>query len=254
MISVHTFLSKVDEIEASSPVYKLGHDGSDGLCDCIGLIIGAIRRAGGKWPGSHGSNWAARYAMDMLATLGSSALLKPGDLVYKAKSPGQSGYDLPGRYDGHHDRLDYYHVGVVRSVYPLDIVHCTTPTIKHDTSIRAWSHYGRMTMLDDAETQGKEDEAMEQATVWAENGKPVNIRNRPAANGALIDRADVGDVVTVLAHGGEWATVRYHDHTGYMMGKFLRFGEDDVQEASPDMQARLAELERRVTALEGGAS
>lgn len=54
MISKDKFLEKVQEITASKPTYKLGHDGSDGTCDCIGLIIGAIRRAGGSWTGTHG--------------------------------------------------------------------------------------------------------------------------------------------------------------------------------------------------------
>ena len=46
MVHMEAWLSKVDEIAAEGPSYKLGHDGSDGTCDCIGLIIGAIRRAG----------------------------------------------------------------------------------------------------------------------------------------------------------------------------------------------------------------
>lgn len=49
MVTMDAWLSKVDEIAAEGPSYKLGHDGSDGSCDCIGLIIGAIRRAGGTW-------------------------------------------------------------------------------------------------------------------------------------------------------------------------------------------------------------
>ena len=58
MISKNKFLEKVQEIAASKPTYKLGHDGSDGTCDCIGLIIGAIRRAGQQLCGGNmgGSN------------------------------------------------------------------------------------------------------------------------------------------------------------------------------------------------------
>ena len=42
MVHMQSWLNKVDEIAAEGPSYKLGHDGSDGTCDCIG----AIRRAG----------------------------------------------------------------------------------------------------------------------------------------------------------------------------------------------------------------
>ena len=52
MVKLDAFLKNADQIAAESPSYKLGHDGSDGECDCIGLIIGAIRRSGGTWSGT----------------------------------------------------------------------------------------------------------------------------------------------------------------------------------------------------------
>ena len=58
---IHRFLEKVQVIKSLNPAYKQPGDGSNGVCDCIGLIIGAIRRMGLKWTGIHGSNYAARY-------------------------------------------------------------------------------------------------------------------------------------------------------------------------------------------------
>ena len=58
MIQLSDFLTQIAAIAAESPSYRLGGDGSDGTCDCVGLIIGAIRRAGGQWAGTHGSNYA----------------------------------------------------------------------------------------------------------------------------------------------------------------------------------------------------
>ena len=54
-----------------------------------------------------------------------------GELVYKARRPSDSGYDLHGRYlqGGRYwtgDTLDYYHVGIVTGVSPLEITHCTS--------------------------------------------------------------------------------------------------------------------------------
>ena len=42
-VSVGAFLVKAEEIAAENPRYdsKGGHDGCDGYCDCIGLVIGA---------------------------------------------------------------------------------------------------------------------------------------------------------------------------------------------------------------------
>ena len=142
MISLNEFLAAVEEIAAENPSYRKGGSGFDGSCDCIGLIIGALQRCGGKWTGIHGSNWAARNATDGLKRIVSNAELEVGELVYKAKAPGEKEYDLPGRYKGDKDQNDYFHVGVVLSVYPLRIRHMTTPTVKVDTKIGAWSHHG----------------------------------------------------------------------------------------------------------------
>ena len=61
----------------------------DGTCDCIGLIIGAIRRAGGSWTGTHGSNYAARSEMTGLRRITKSASgLSAGEAVTSADSGG----------------------------------------------------------------------------------------------------------------------------------------------------------------------
>ena len=54
MVTLEAFLSGVAKIKSEAPTYRAGGDGSDGTCDCIGLVIGAIRRAGGGWAGTHG--------------------------------------------------------------------------------------------------------------------------------------------------------------------------------------------------------
>ena len=92
---LEVFIAQVEAIAQASPVYRLGGDGSDGTCDCIGLVIGAIRRAGGAWTGTHGSNYAARYEMRELLPVTDAGELCLGDVVYKARTPGQAGYALP---------------------------------------------------------------------------------------------------------------------------------------------------------------
>ena len=51
-MTVQDFLREVEAIQDERPQYKLGHDGSDGYCDCIGLVIGAMRRNGLEWDGT----------------------------------------------------------------------------------------------------------------------------------------------------------------------------------------------------------
>ena len=147
-VAQSAFLAAVDAIAAEHPAYRLGGKAADGTCDCIGLIIGALNRCGVKWPGIHGSNWAARNAMAWLKPVSCADDLAVGDVVYKAKAPGQAGYRLPDRYAAGPDLNDYYHVGVVRSISPLRIIHCTSPGgMKTDTRLGRWAWAGGLRLL-----------------------------------------------------------------------------------------------------------
>ena len=228
MVTMESFLRGVDAIAEEKPTYRLGHDGSDGACDCIGLIIGAIRRAGGKWAGTHGSNWAARNAMDTLHAVADPGDLHVGQAVFKAAEPGQSGYNLPDRYKGDADTRDYYHVGVVRSVSPLEIVHCTGPGIVHDNKLGKWNYAGWLRMVSRVNDEG-EATGMQTAVVTAESGSTVNLRKTP--HGALEDRVPVGSTVQVLDTMDGWARVTVDGKTGWMDLKYLRMqdiGEPDT--------------------------
>lgn len=82
-ITLTAFLEQLETICATKPNYRIGGSGTDGTCDCIGLIIGAVRRAGGGWNGMHGSNYAARKQMMDFAEI-KSADLFVGEIVFKA--------------------------------------------------------------------------------------------------------------------------------------------------------------------------
>lgn len=146
-MTIDEFLSNVRRIQASDPRYRLGRDGSDGYCDCIGLVIGAIRRSGGRWTGIHGTNWTARNAMQSLLPLQSAGQLRRGELVFRAHEPGDKGYALPSRYAGDSNRRDYYHVGVVMQTSPLRILHCSGGGVQTDTSTKRWQFHGMLRML-----------------------------------------------------------------------------------------------------------
>lgn len=226
MISKNKFLEKVQEIATSKPTYKLGHDGSDGTCDCIGLIIGAIRRAGGSWTGIHGSNYAARNEMRELLPVMDAGDLNLGDVVYKARTPGQAGYALPERYKNDPDHRDYYHVGVVTATSPLEITHCTGPGIVRDTKLGRWTYRGRLEKVDYDGTEVVET-MVQTATVVADSGSKVKMRSKPSTSDGLYWEVPVGATVQVAYVEGEWAKVRHQGRTGYMMVEYL---EMDAQE------------------------
>ena len=223
---LEAFIAQIEAIAQASPVYRLGGDGSDGTCDCIGLVIGAIRRAGGSWTGTHGSNYAARYEMRELLPVTDAGELCLGDVVYKARTPGQAGYALPERYKKGPDQRDYYHVGVVTAVEPLEITHCTGPGIVRDAKLGRWTYRGRLEKVDYDGAEVVEN-MVQTATVVADSGDDVKMRSTPSKTDGLYYKVPVGATVQVASVDGEWAKVRYQDRTGYMMVEYL---EMDVQE------------------------
>lgn len=274
-MTLQGFLQAVEAICASKPRYRLGGTGDDGTCDCIGLIIGAVERCGMQWSGVHGSNYWARHYTSSLMRVTAADDLNLGDLVYKARAPGATGYDLPSRYADDPDRLDYYHVGVVTAVSPLEITHCTkgggVDGITVDTRLGKWTYRGQLTLLDGYNTTDREDDGTmaTKATVYADNGKPVNLRRRPSTSTARLTTVPVGTVVDVYEVEDGWAHVKVNGEEGYMMAKFLRPEEMGGVEDTPDAAGQAAvlaqlvrdmaalldrvdALEDRVAALEGG--
>ena len=227
---LEAFIAQVEAIAQASPVYRLGGDGSDGTCDCIGLVIGAMRRAGGSWTGTHGSNYAARYEMRELLPVTDAGELCLGHVVYKARTPGQAGYDLPDKYSNDPDKRDYYHVGVVTAVEPLEITHCTSPGIVRDTKLGKWTYRGRLKKVDYDGAEGMETMA-QTAKVTATSGSTVKMRSKPSTSDGLYWEVPVGAEVQVAEITGGWAKVRYGDRAGYMMAAFLDMGGQEAPEA-----------------------
>lgn len=255
-ILLQDFLHHLDAISAEAPSYKLGGDGSGGECDCIGLIIGAIRRSGGSWEGIHGSNYAARNEMAYLLPVTDADDLNVGEVVYKASMPGQTNYALPSRYAKDPDQRDYYHVGVVRSVSPLRIVHCTSPGgITTDTRLGKWTHRGWLSKISREEDAPMQTVIM--ATVVADSGSTVKMRATPSTDERRWWGVPVGTQVPVVTRQDGWGRIAYNGHSGWMMEKYLFFADDtatqqpaqdgDVWEAISDLRNRLANAE---TALE----
>ena len=235
---IKQFLSKVLAIFNSNPKRREPGDGSDGYCDCIGLIIGAIRRMGLKWAGIHGTNWTARKELVKLYPINSVSDLQVGDIVLKGRPQSKSGWSLPSRYrqGGRYyngDLTDYYHAGVVYSLNPFQIRHMsskmTIDTKLNHNKNSVWNYYGKLTILVKAAggvapvpvpdpvtpSTGK------QAVVVAPSGGTVNFRRTPNIKGELIMRIPLGRTVNIISPGEEWSRISYGNQTGYMMAQFL---------------------------------
>ena len=246
MTLLQKFLEKIQILRWSNLKYRQPGDGSDGTCDCIGLIIGALKRIGIKWTGIHGSNYAARRETIGLQKIADVSKLEVGCCVYKAYEPGHSKYNLPARYKPggayyNGDLRDYYHVGVVTSVNPLNITHMTSPTVKVDTKLNhnaksVWSYFGKIKPLVNAggttstpvqteiSTPVKEPLATTgaKAIVTAPSGKYVKMRAQPSQKCTLYDEVLIGAEVTLVEPGEVWAKISYGRRKNwYMMAKYL---------------------------------
>lgn len=63
------------------------------------------------------------------------------------------------------------------------------------------------------------------ATVYSDNGKPVNFRKKHSTSAALLDQIPVWEHVEVTEKGSEWCSCKWKGKTGYIMTQFLIFGE-----------------------------
>lgn len=117
--------------------------------------------------------------------------LRVGDNVLKAYEPGELGYALPDRYKNDEDQRDYYHMGIVVSVNPLVILHCTTPTAKTDKALGRWKYAFCWKQLTDEEQTMSE---IYKAVVTTKRDT-LTMRNAPE-----------GDKIGRLPRGAAWAS------------------------------------------------
>lgn len=236
------FVKRVEEIAATNPTYRTGGDGSDGTCDCIGLIMGAL---GEEYP-MHSTNYFARYELAIEPQqITEDRDVELGDLVFKARGESNPRYDLHERYKPggryyNDDLLDYYHVGVVTSIDPLIITHCTETGlingIARDYTLEGWTHIGIVEALEYAGDELEEKPMEKRMLVKTMDGNPVKMRATPSTVLPYIEKVPNGEVVTVHELGSEWATISWGGKRGYMMRAFLHdLAEGNQQE--PDGQA-----------------
>ena len=218
-ISVEQFLSAVNENAARIHAYRKGGTGKDGTCDCVGLLIGALLLAGIQYSGIHGSNYFARNWTIGLKHIASTSELIAGDVVFKSKMPGDPDYDLPEKYSGSSWKNDFYHIGVVTSVTPLRIAHCSSGGMHYDSKLGKWSYFGRCRNVQYEEHDVKPVSGP--AIVDVPNDGTLNVRSKPSSRASRIDTIREGTEVDVLAESAGWAKIRYAKE-GYVLSKYLK--------------------------------
>lgn len=233
-----------------------------GKVSCAGAFVWAYRQYGISL--YNGSNRLAREQVVRLIPI-EQANIVPGMAAFKAHPPGESGYSLPSGYlpGGAHyngDLNDYYHIGLVDedTARVLNAQGSATGFVSSPIS-KGWTHVAYLKQVDYGKTIGGEVETMASATIYAENGKAVNLRTLPTTSATRIKQLKVGTPVEVIGYvDNDWAQVSAGGSTGYVMRQYIR-GETSVPSVSAGQTAELHEimdwlgrLEERVSALEGG--
>lgn len=260
-IKIENFIDEFLKIINSKPRYVSGGDGSNGTADCIGAIIGAIRKCGGSWTGIHGSNYSARFEMQNLYPIKSTEQLSAGDIVYKGRLAGEKAYDLKQRYQkgGSMDKgdyTDYYHVGVVLSISPLQIGHMTSPTALIDTKIGKWGYVGRLKKLDYTNNaQIVENSPINKAlnNVGSNSSDGLLKLRKTPNNKVILDWIPINAEFIILERvNNDWLKVNYKNKIGYVMSKFIGFKGENIplNENNISVDEKIKQLEERIKKLE----
>lgn len=233
-ISVEKYIDGIESIYVEQPSYQTGHDGSDGLCDCIGMCRGALKRGGATdVKNMRGTNQAARKTIQNLMKIESSAILKVGQVVMKVRDKDDPSMPLPAQYrkggsdyDPTWGEINFTHIGTVTQNNPLIITHMTSPSAKQDKSIKGWSYVGDLPYVSSEPSPGPGPEPQpvvpDAAIVTAEKGDKVKMRAKPSLKCSLYWEVRVGSRVAVYEWGDEWSNIAWNGIRGYMLTKFLR--------------------------------
>ena len=258
MVTAEAYVDGVEEIYIEQPDYESGHDGSDHLCDCIGMCRGGLERAGQtNVTNMRGTNQAARKTIRDLRQISSTDGLRVGDVVLKVRDKDDKSMPLPDRYrkggadyDPVWGETNFTHIGTVTSLSPFTITHMTTPHPKKDKSLKGWTYAGSLPWVQYGEEPGPgpdpvpdPDPGTRFGIVWSENGRPVNMRRGPNIGAALVDRVPVGETVEIIGDRDDWDHINWDWKSGWMMERFIQEEkpEADYEVVIPNLTRAQAE-------------
>ena len=84
-----------------------------------------------------------------------------------------------------------------------------------------WNQVGLWDMIDYGTEKEEAEPVTETVVVLSANGGPVNYRQGPGKDTALVDRIPSGTPVDLLEDTGVWSRVRYRGSSGYVMNEFI---------------------------------
>ncbi len=232
-----------------------------GCVDCSGAFVYAYRQFGKTI--AHGSNTIARkYITGKLLPISEA---KPGMAAFKARLPGETGYELPGKfkpggasYNG--DLNDYYHIGLVDNDpgWVLNAKGTKSGFCRDElTKKNGWDFAAYLKGVDYNNSAEKKGETvMQEAYVVlpsGASGSTVNLRKSASTSAQLIARVPIRSKVEVEENQGQWSKIEYEGYSGWMMSEYLDFtgGTDGTEitirpEDAATIDRALKEIEKQI--------
>ena len=209
-----------------------------GCVDCSGAFTYAFRQFGISYP--HGSNAIARnYTVGKMLPISEA---KPGMAAFKARVPGESGYDLPDKYKSSGDLNDYYHIGLVDDDphYVLNAKGEKSGFCRDAlTAKNGWDCVAELKYVDYGEGEKMETNARVVLPA-GRTGSTVNMRVSPSTADDIVKKVPVGAEITVLDDQGQWCKISYDGKTGYMMSNYVEYnGQSDDNTLTDDEREQI---------------
>lgn len=224
-VSVENLISLFQTMYSEHWPYVWGK-AEKGCVDCSGAFTYAYEQFGIQCP--HGSNAIARnFTVGPMLPISEA---KPGMAAFKARVPGEKGYDLPDKYKAGIDLNDYYHVGLVDED-PKYVLNAKGTNygfcLDRLNRENGWDCVAYLKYVDYGEEKTDMGEKAVVVLASGSSGSTVNLREGPGKNYNVIIKVPVGSEVTVEEDRGAWCKVRYGDRTGWMMSNYLEYPGQD---------------------------
>lgn len=180
------------------------------VADCSGLFVWAFKQLGGTM--YHGSNTMFNKWCVANGTLNGSKRsdgqqLKPGTALFKYNAT--DGYHHVGLYVGDDTVIEAK--GTINGVI--------------SSKVNTWSHWGQLKgVAYTAQSFGNEPKL----TVYAPSGTTVNMRSDCNSKATVICKIPIGQSVSVIEKGSQWAKISYQNKVGYMKTQFLKQEEKEL--------------------------
>ena len=253
MISVNELISLFQTMYREHWAYSWGA-AEHGCVDCSGAFVYAYKKLLGQSI-IHGSNGIARrWVVNGMLPI---SMAQPGMVAFKAKQPGEEGYDLPERYRERGtsytgDVSDYYHIGLVDDDARFVLnAKSTKDGFSRDglTAKNGWDYVAYLQEVEYPNSEKKDVIGMEAKVVLPTGsaGETVNMRENARKDAKLIMRVPVGSVVEVLTDQGQWCKVEYSGRQGWMMSNYLEYSG---QEGESGDSITIEDREKIETALQ----